>query len=296
MSRRVASYHQGNLTSDGAGVKLRRVFGHPDVPGFDPFLMLDFFDSRNPEDYAAGFPWHPHRGIETVTFLLAGHIEHGDSLGNTGIIGDGDCQWMTAGSGIIHQEMPKPSGHLLGIQLWVNLPASAKMTRPRYQEIAAATIPEKTIEGGRVRIICGSYATVRGPASRPDIGASFLDVTLEPAKLFKIAKEPDHRVFALLVAGSAKFDDVSEENGQTGSVALYASRLPGQAAASGEISPAEPVQIQAGEQGARFLLISGKPIGEPVAWGGPIVMNTQQELALAFQEYRNGKFIKSQSF
>jgi quercetin 2,3-dioxygenase len=258
--------------------------------------MMDFFDSHNPADYAAGFPWHPHRGIETVTFLLTGRIEHGDSLGNSGVIGDGDCQWMTAGSGIIHQEMPKPSRHLLGIQLWVNLPASAKMTKPRYQEIASASVPEKAIEGGRVRIICGSYAAVMGPASRPDIAASFQDVALEPTRLFRIAKEPGHQVFALLITGSATFDDAAEEISQPGSVALYESRQAGRSEALGESHPDEPVQIKAGAQGARFLLISGKPIGEPVAWGGPIVMNTQEELALAFQEYRSGKFIKTQSF
>jgi quercetin 2,3-dioxygenase len=283
MERQVIASSQGTITRDGAGVKLRRVFGHSDVSRFDPFLLLDFFDSTNPLDYVEGFPWHPHRGIETVTFLLSGRIEHGDSLGNSGVINDGDCQWMTAGSGIIHQEFPKPCPHMLGIQLWVNLRSQDKMTPPQYKGIAAASIPDVIENGNRIRIICGQHAGVLGFAQRPDIHACFLDITVPSSGLFSADMDPEERVFALLTAGSARFGSQPAEIGQPGTLSLYES---GPAASS-------RVHITAGKAGARFLLVSGKPIGEPVAWKGPIVMNTQAELDLAFQEYKNGTFIKN---
>ncbi|HBP37691.1 MAG TPA: pirin family protein [Clostridiales bacterium] len=285
MYRRIQAVQQGVMTSDGAGVKLRRVFGYHDVPRFDPYLMLDYFDSRHPEDYILGFPWHPHRGIETITFLFSGQIEHDDSLGNNGIIGDGDCQWMTAGSGIIHQELPKPSPHLWGIQLWANLKAAGKMTLPRYLEITAAKIPQVERYGCKVRIIGGSFAGVSGAAKRPDIDACLLDVAMPPDKEFRIEKDPRQQVFALLAGGQAEFDGQSPAADQPGSVILYEHGPE----AGGQI------RIYSGTDGARFLLVSGQPIGEPVAWGGPIVMNTREELDLAFQEYKNGTFIKDQS-
>ena len=285
MYRRIQAIQQGNLTSDGAGVRLRRVFGYHDVPRFDPFLMLDYFDSTNPDDYIKGFPWHPHRGIETITFLFAGKIKHGDSLNNNGLIGDGDCQWMTAGSGIIHQEMPQISPHLWGVQLWANLRARDKMTRPRYLEITAAKVPQTELDGSRIRIIGGRCAGIRGPAQRPDIDASFLDIAIGPHQAFQIAKGPEQRVLALLAQGKADFDGQTPPVDQPGSVVLY------------ETGPAagEQIRIAAAANGARILLVSGQPIGEPVAWGGPIVMNTKEELDQAFREYRNGSFIKNQS-
>ncbi len=285
MYRQVAAVKQGTMTSDGAGVKLRRVFGFHDVPQFDPYLMLDFFDSKKPEDYIQGFPWHPHRGIETITFLLDGQIEHGDSLGHSGVIGSGDCQWMSAGSGIIHQEIPKPSHHLWGVQLWANLRAADKMTKPKYQEITAAMIPEIEDQDCQIRIIGGSFAGINGPAQRPDIDACFLDIRVPAARIFEIEKDPGQRVFALLAGGQANFDEQWPNVEQAGSAVLF------------ETGPdASPrIRIKAGIAGARFLLISGKPIGEPVVWGGPIVMNTKEELDLAFKEYRSGIFIKDQA-
>jgi quercetin 2,3-dioxygenase len=282
MVRQVIASSQGTITSDGAGVKLRRIFGHPDVPRFDPFLLLDFYDSRHPDEYIQGFPWHPHRGIETITFLLSGHIEHSDSLGNSGTITDGGCQWMTAGSGIIHQEMVKPVRHLLGMQLWLNLPASDKMIHPGYLEIAAENIPECMAESSRIRIIGGRYHEISGAALRPDIDTCLLDITISGPHAFLIEKDRQDRVFALLMEGSAFFDDRSAQLVQAGSLALY------------ESGPGVPgdILIKAGTEGARFLLVSGKPISEPVAWGGPIVMNTKEELDLAIKEYREGRFIK----
>ena len=285
MYRRIQAVQQGEMTSDGAGVKLRRVFGYRDVPRFDPYLMLDFFDSRHPEDYIQGFPWHPHRGIETITFLFSGQIEHGDSLGNSGVIGDGDCQWMTAGSGIIHQELPRLSPHLWGIQLWANLKAANKMTRPRYQEITVASIPQAERFGCLVRIIGGSFAGVGGAAQRPDIDACPLDIQMPPDKEFRIEKDPSQQVFALLAGGQAEFDGQTPAVGKQGSVILY-ERGP---------QAGSQIRICSGPDGARFLLVSGQPIGEPVAWGGPIVMNTREELDLAFREYKNGTFIKDHS-
>src|SRR5579871_1456535 len=251
-------------TLEGAGVRLRRSFGNSEVPLFDPFLLLDNFGSSNPEDYLAGFPWHPHRGIETVTYMLEGRVEHGDSLGNEGAIEAGDVQWMTAGSGIIHQEMPKRTeGTLRGYQLWVNLPADRKMTKPAYRGLVADEFPvETTAEGGKVRVVAGTYGTVEGPVKGIPIDPSYLDITLPPGGTFEEAFPLGHTVFSHVVDREVRFGDA--EPGRTGDTLLF--------------GPGGSVRATAGPQGARFLLVAGRPLGEPVAWYGPIVMNRPEEL------------------
>jgi len=264
---------------EGAGVRLRRVFGHAEAPGLDPFLLLDDIHSRNPEDYIAGFPWHPHRGIETVTYVLHGDVEHGDSIGNRGAIADGDVQWMTAGSGIIHQEMPQATrGDMRGLQLWVNLPASMKMMDPRYRDIKAGTIPVVTHDGALVRVVAGSYLGASGPVGDLVQNPCYLDVTLSPRAVFTHAFDPDHTVFAYTLDGEGWFSPDTGDHGGKEEIILY--------------GRGDRVEITAADSGLRFLLISGRPIGEPVAWRGPIVMNTEEELHEAFREYRDGTFIK----
>ena len=265
---------------EGAGVRLKRAFGHAEAPKLDPFLLLDDIHSGNPADYTAGFPWHPHRGIETVTYVLHGDVEHGDSIGNRGSIKDGDVQWMTAGSGIVHQEMPQPiSGQMRGLQLWVNLPASMKMMDPRYRDIKADTIPVVTQEAGnRVRVVAGSYQGVSGPMKDLVQSPVYLDITLAPGTRFSHSFEPDHTVFAYTLDGTGNFSPNGRKPVRDENVILY--------------GPGDVVEITAGKSGLRFLLISGQPIGEQVAWRGPIVMNTEEELSQAFQEYRDGTFIK----
>ena len=266
-------------TMEGAGVRLKRAFGHAEAPRLDPFLLLDDIHSENPEDYTAGFPWHPHRGIETVTYVLHGDVEHGDSIGNRGVIGDGDVQWMTAGSGIVHQEMPRRTGgDMRGLQLWVNLPASMKMMDPRYRDIKADTIPVVTEEGITVRVIAGHFRNVSGPMEDLVQSPIYLDVDLSPGSRFQHAFEPGHTVFAYTLNGGGTFSPVTPEMVVEGHVILY--------------GPGSGVEIMAGKNGLRFLLISGQPIGEPVAWRGPIVMSTEEELHEAFREYRDGTFIK----
>ena len=266
-------------TMEGAGVRLKRVFGHTEVPELDPFLLLDDIHSENPEDYSAGFPWHPHRGIETVTYVLHGDIEHGDSIGNRGTIADGDIQWMTAGSGIVHQEMPQPTrGDMRGLQLWVNLPASMKMMDPRYRDVRADTIPVVTEGGVRVRVVAGSYMGRSGPLDDLVLNPGYLDVTLSPGALFQHTFEPDHTVFAYTLDGAGHYSPASGDYAGKEEIILY--------------GRGDRVEIRAGEAGLRFLLISGQPIREPVAWRGPIVMNTEEELYEAFREYRDGTFIK----
>jgi len=264
---------------EGAGVRLSRAFGHAQAPELDPFLLLDDIHSRNPEDYTAGFPWHPHRGIETVTYVLHGDVEHGDSIGNRGSIGDGDVQWMTAGSGIVHQEMPQPTrGDMRGLQLWVNLPASMKMMDPRYRDVKADTIPLITENGTRVRVIAGNYGGRSGPMKDLVQNPGYLDVTLSPGTRFGHNFEHDHTVFAYTLEGTGIFSPASETSVFEEQVVLY--------------GPGDRVEITSGEKGLRFFLISGQPVGEPVAWRGPIVMNTEEELYEAFREYRDGTFIK----
>lgn len=267
-------------TMEGAGVRLKRAFGHAEAPRLDPFLLLDDIHSQNPEDYIAGFPWHPHRGIETVTYVLHGDVEHGDSIGNRGAIGDGDVQWMTAGSGIVHQEMPQPTGgDMRGLQLWVNLPASMKMMDPRYRDIKADTIPVVIQETGiMVRVVAGNFGGESGPMEDLVQGPTYLDVTLSPGTRFEHSFEPGHTAFAYTLDGAGNFSPKAGKPVGEEHIVLY--------------GPGSGVEIIAGETGLRFLLISGQPIGEPVAWRGPIVMNTEEELYEAFREYRDGTFIK----
>jgi len=268
---------------EGAGVRLKRAFGSAD-PLLDPFLLLDDFHSKNPNDYMAGFPWHPHRGIETITYMLHGRIEHGDSMKNSGIIGAGDVQWMTAGSGIIHQEMPKKNEddpYLAGFQLWANLPASHKMMDPRYRDITKDIIPEVSVDNNaKVKIICGEINGVKGPVQDIITEPEYLDVVIEPNSEFKHSIDNGHNVFAYVIEGEATFDPTKNEIIGPEHLVIF--------------SEGDEVLIQTKAKPVRFLLISGKPIGEPVAWRGPIVMNTEEELRLAFNEYNKGTFIKHQ--
>jgi redox-sensitive bicupin YhaK (pirin superfamily) len=286
-------------TMEGAGVKLHRAFGFGTTSEFDPFLLFDDFRNDRPDDYQAGFPWHPHRGIETITYVLAGTVEHGDSLGNKGKMGAGDVQWMTAGSGIMHQEMPKGDarGRMHGFQLWANLPSSLKMTAPRYQDIPAAVIPEVTDDDGtHVRVITGDFWGKTGPVEGVAADPRYLDVFVPPGKRKTLQVEVGRHAFAYVFEGSGTFSGASQPFGvlteketaagetlvreQTGNRSLVV------------FDTGDEVTVQAGDEGIRFLLVSGKPIEEPVAWYGPIVMNTQAELQQAVSELRNGTFIK----
>jgi len=265
-------------TLEGAGVHLRRVFGFGDERSFDPFLMLDDFRSDEPSEFLAGFPWHPHRGIETITYVLRGDIEHGDSIGNSGIIGTGDVQWMTAGSGIIHQEMPKgDDGHMWGFQLWANLPAVEKMRDPHYRGITDCDIPQVVTDSGAlVRVIAGEVEGVSGPVEGIVIDPEYLDVTVPADSVFEHPVEAGHTAFAYCIDGAGEFAPGTRiENRQC---VLF-----------GE---GDSVQVTTGGSQVRFLLLSGKPLGEPIAWRGPIVMNTAEELHTAFREYQDGTFVK----
>ncbi|NHK30182.1 MAG: pirin family protein [Asgard group archaeon] len=265
---------------EGAGVKLKRVFGFNQVPLFDPFLLLDHFGSDNPADYLKGFPWHPHRGIVTITYMIEGKVEHKDSLGNSGVIESGDVQWMTAGSGIIHQEMPKQyEGKMMGFQLWSNLPASNKMMDPRYRDVLKNQIPEITInDKTRAKIICGKIGETIGPVTDIVTDPEYFDISIDKGGSFSHDVKENHTVFAFVFEGAAFFDSKQKKPVSTGEVVLY--------------DKGEAVKIYTKDQSVKFLLISGKPLNEPVAWYGPIVMNTESELQLAFQEYRNETFIK----
>jgi len=268
-------------TMEGAGVRLKRAFGYAD-PLLDPFLLLDDFHSDNPNDYMAGFPWHPHRGIETITYMLHGRIEHGDSMKNSGVIGAGDVQWMTAGSGIIHQEMPKKDENdpvLAGFQLWANLPASHKMMDPRYRDITKDQIPEVVVNDKvKVKIICGEINSEKGPVQDIITEPEYLDVSIEPNSEFRHSIVNTHNVFAYIIEGEATFDPTKDEIVGAEHLVIF--------------REGDEVLIQTKDKSVRFLLISGKPIGEPVAWRGPIVMNTEEELRIAFNEYNKGTFIK----
>jgi redox-sensitive bicupin YhaK (pirin superfamily) len=277
--RRVKKIFTARPTLEGAGVKLKRAFGFREVPLFDPFLMLDDFGSANPADYMAGFPWHPHRGIETVTYVLKGAVDHGDSMGNAGSIGPGQVQWMTAGRGIIHQEMPRSEpGGLRGLQLWINLPREHKMTAPRYRDITAESIPlVRTAEGATVKVIAGRFGDAEGPVKEIFGSPAYFDVELPAGASFERTLESRHTAFAYVMDGSADFGPGGE------------SAIRGQTILYGH-GPA--LRVEAGPEGARFALVSGRPWGEPVAWRGPIVMNTQEELDQAFREYENGTFLK----
>ena len=267
----------GIQTTDGAGVKLVRVIGNRNVYDFDPFLMLDAFDSSDPKDYIKGFPWHPHRGIETVTYLINGDIAHNDSLGNSGRILDGCCQWMTAGSGIMHQEMPQPSDRMLGVQLWLNLPAKDKMTSPKYHDIEKKDVPYIKKEGYEVRIISGSFDGINAQKNDEYVSADFIDVNLYAGYTFEVDKDPDNTLFIYIVDGNGYF---AKEN------VLYHSKR------AVLFDKGQTFHAKAGPDGMRFLLFCAKPLKETIAWGGPIVMNTKEELQRAFDDLSNGTFIK----
>jgi redox-sensitive bicupin YhaK (pirin superfamily) len=281
--RKVKLMRPGVVTLEGAGVQLRRMFGFQQIAGLDPFLMLDDFSSDDPRDYMAGFPWHPHRGIETVTYLLKGEIAHGDSMGNRGTIGPGEVQWMTAGSGVIHQEMPHESRDgLQGFQLWVNLPAAEKMTPPRYRGIVAKEIPlVETRQGARVRVVCGEVAGTRGPVREIRVDPEYLDIDLPGGAVFSHPVRRGYNAFAYLFRGQGRFAPGGEAEAGAGSLIVF--------------HDGDGLEISAGPGGARLLLVSGKPLREPVAWRGPIVMNTPDELRLAFAEYEAGTFLKHQA-
>ena len=285
-------------TIEGAGVNLRRAIGFGDPSEVDPFLLLDDFRNEKPEDYIAGFPWHPHRGIETITYVLAGSVEHGDSMGNNGVISSGDIQWMTAGSGIIHQEMPKgdPKGRMHGFQLWANLPSGLKMTSPRYQEIKSGNIPEIVDDDGTVvRLVCGDFWGKKGPVDGIAANPVYIDVSIPAGKRKSLPLDTRNNAFAYVFSGSGKFCDASQPLAvPTESVGWLDTHPPVETDNRSLIlfDSGDEVTVQAGEEGIRFLLISGKPFKEPVAWYGPIVMNTQAELIKAFEELQNGTFIK----
>ncbi len=283
---------------EGAGVRLRRAFGFGKTSDFDPFLLFDDFRNENPDDYRAGFPWHPHRGIETITYVLAGEVSHGDSLGNQGTLGSGDVQWMTAGRGILHQEMPKGDarGRMHGFQLWANLPSTLKMTTPRYQDVKSGEIPEITDDDGTVvRVVCGDFWGKSGPVEGVAANPRYLDIWVPPGKRKTLPVETYRHAFAYVFDGSASFraasspmpvrtDHVGSPEGEVYDFAGNRSLV--------LFDSGDEVTVQAGDEGARFLLISGQPLKEPVAWYGPIVMNTEEELRQAYAELRNGTFIK----
>jgi redox-sensitive bicupin YhaK (pirin superfamily) len=289
-------------TMEGAGVKLERAFGFGKTKEFDPFLLLDDFRNDNPADYMAGFPWHPHRGIETITYVLAGEVEHGDSLGNRGKMGAGDVQWMTAGSGILHQEMPKgdAKGRMHGFQLWANLPSALKMTDPRYQDIHSGEIPEVTEDDGtKARVICGDFWGKRGPvdgvATDSVVAARYVDISVPPGKKKRIQVETTRNAFAYVFAGAGTFNDASAPQAVLTESGVDPNAAPVYDARNHSLvlfDRGDEISVQAGPEGIRFLLVSGRPLEEPVAWYGPIVMNTQTELNQAVRELQNGTFIR----
>ncbi len=277
MERIVTQTVTGSRAVDGAGVRLVRVLGKETTESFDPFLMLDAFDSSNPEDYIKGFPWHPHRGIETVTYLIQGAIEHQDSLGNVGMILPGGCQWMTAGSGILHQEMPQASPRMLGLQLWLNLPAEGKMTAPKYRDITAEQVPVITGEGAQVRVVASAHQGLPGGASGDFVPLTLLDITLEPGAEYQWETSEDATLFAYIFEGDGRFG--AQEHAIPAKHALLT-------------GPGERFRFTAGDQGLRLVLCESEALKEPIAWGGPIVMNTKEELRRAFEELEEGTFIK----
>ena len=278
MRRATKAIHTGEQVTEGAGVRLRRIFGYYEVPDFDPFLMLDDFRSDTPAHYLKGFPWHPHRGIETITYVLRGDVEHGDSMGNTGVISSGDVQWMTAGSGIIHQEMPKGDGQgsMHGFQLWANLPARQKMTPPRYRGITAGQIPEVELaDGVRVKVIAGVLNGVRGPMEEIVIDPEYLDCSVPAGAEFIHPTQRGYTAFIYVIGGAGA---VNGDTVRNRSLVLF--------------EDGDELAVRAESEGVRFLLLTGKPLGEPVAWRGPIVMNTDEELRQAFLEFQQGTFVK----
>jgi len=277
LKRVIKKKYPGTISQDGAGVKLNRIFSRRDVEEVDPFLLLDFFDSHDKEDYIKGFPWHPHRGIETITYLIEGELEHGDSLGNSGTIEPYGCQWMTAGSGIVHQEMPQPSKRMLGAQLWLNLPKKNKMTEPAYRDITVKDLKTHEDNNSKVNIICGEYKGLKGPVRGTYVDPIYFDVEIKTGKTFKYTIDEKEKVFLLMIKGSIEFS-----NGDTADFSNEKGVL---------LTQGDEIEISS-EKGSRFLLFAGKPLNEPIAWGGPIVMNTQEELSTAFKELDEGTFIK----
>jgi redox-sensitive bicupin YhaK (pirin superfamily) len=295
--RPVKQIIQAQPTIEGAGVRLKRGFGFGTTNEFDPFLLFDDFRNDRPSDYLAGFPWHPHRGIETITYVLAGTVEHGDSLGNRGSLGAGDVQWMTAGSGILHQEMPKgdDAGRMHGFQLWANLPASLKMTQPRYQDITARDIPAITEDDGTsARVICGEFWGQRGPVEGVAADPRYVDISVPPGRRRRITVEVTRHAFAYVFAGSGTFRDASEPRPVLTEATDGSDRRHYDAHNHSLVlfDRGDEIVVQAGDEGIRFLLVSGRPLEEPVAWYGPIVMNPEEELRQAFNDLRAGTFIK----
>ncbi len=284
-------------TMEGAGVRLRRAFGFGDTGETDPFLLLDDFRNDRPDDYIAGFPWHPHRGIETITYVLAGTVSHADSLGNQGALGAGDVQWMTAGRGILHQEMPQgdPAGRMHGFQLWANLPARHKMTAPRYQDVQARDIPTVTDDDGtEVRVVCGEFWGQRGPVDGIAADPQYLDVRVPPNQHRSLPVDTRRNAFAYVFEGSGDFRAASAPIGvltEDGGPVERVVRQPAGDRSLVLFDAGDEVTVQAGERGVRFLLVSGTPLQEPVAWHGPIVMNTKEEIRQALADLRSGQFI-----
>ncbi|TWI75296.1 hypothetical protein LZ24_00747 [Desulfobotulus alkaliphilus] len=275
--RRIREVVKGEETRDGAGVRLVRLFNCRTAESFDPFLMMDAFDNSRPEDYIKGFPWHPHRGIETITYLIEGKVEHGDSLGNKGQILDGDCQWMTAGSGIIHQEMPQPPGRMLGVQIWLNLPADKKMAAPAYGDIRSDAIPFIREEGCDIRLIAGSYRGVQGAFEGRYIKPLFMDVSLAPDTAWELPTEAGHTLYTYIFYGEGRFDDEHPAMGEKNALLF---------------GPGSRIRVEAGDAPLRFILLSAPPLNEDVACGGPIVMNTREEVTQAYKELDEGTFIR----
>ena len=280
-TRKTKRILEAKPTMEGAGVHLKRAFGYYEVPQFDPFLMMDDFRNDDPGKYLRGFPWHPHRGIETITYMLDGSVEHRDSLGNTGILSAGDVQWMTAGRGIVHQEMPKGTaeGKMLGFQLWANLPASHKMMAPRYQDISSENIPEVvTDNGARIRILCGTVNGIEGPVKDIIIDPEYLDITVPKNSIYRHPTLRGYTVFLYVIGGNGYTGAESETSLSNETIVLF--------------EDGDQVMITTEGEPVRFLFLSGKPIREPVAWGGPIVMNTREEVQQAFREYEEGTFLQ----
>jgi len=276
MIRSIQETYAGRLSSDGAGVKLNRIFSRQDVKDVDPFLLLDFFDSRNPDDYTKGFPWHPHRGIETITYLIEGELEHGDSLGNSGVIEPYGCQWMTAGSGIIHQEMPQASDRMLGAQLWLNLPKEHKMTEPAYRDITKNDLGIYSDDTEEVRVICGDYKGVKGAVKGTYVDPIYFDVSVKKDEHFKYEISESKTVYLLMIKGAVDIQDKKVAFEDIKGVLL---------------TKGDTIDIK-GVTDARFLFMAAEPLNEPIAWGGPIVMNTEKELNAAFKALEDGSFIK----
>jgi quercetin 2,3-dioxygenase len=299
--RKVVKVIRSKPTIEGAGVHLNRVFGFTEVNEFDPFLLLDDFRSDDPKRYIAGFPWHPHRGIETITYMLEGRVVHGDSMGNKGVIGPCDLQWMTAGSGIIHQEMPEgdEKDRMGGFQLWANLPASHKMMEPRYREIKSEEIPEVKIDDGiSVKVICGEVDGTPGPIKDIVTQPEYLDIHMEPGRIFTRSIASGRTVFAYCISGKGLFGRADDPFDYTFEGSGYFDMKRDPFISNGTVvkfGDGEQVSIRTKDEPVQFLLISGKPLNEPVAWYGPIVMNTRKELRIAFEEYEKGTFVKAKS-